>query len=105
MKLSELDDLCKSLNILYAYGSFTEPISPPHLIGTIVDTDNFSADNKVYYKNCNFRLELTTTKKDLNLEKKIETELLKDVYWNKTENRIEDEGVYNISYFFNIEEE
>ena len=56
MKLSELDDLCKNVNIPYAYGKFTEPISPPHLIGTVIDTDNFGADNKVWYKNCNFRL-------------------------------------------------
>ena len=105
MKLSELDDLCKEINIPYAYGKFTEPINPPHLIGTVIDTDNFGADNKVWYKNCNFRLELTTIKKDLVLESKVENELLKDIYWDKTENQIEDEGVYNISYFFNIEEE
>ena len=67
MKLSELDDLCKNIKIPYAYGKFTEPISPPHLIGTVIDTDNFSADNKVWYKSCNFRLELTTLKKNLSL--------------------------------------
>ena len=105
MKLHELDDLCKKINIPYAYGKFTEAISPPHLIGNIIDTDNFSADNKVWYKNSNFKLELTTIKKDLNIESRVENELLKDIYWNKTESQIEDEGVYNITYFFYIEEE
>lgn len=105
MTLSEIDKECKKLGLNYAYGSFDSPTNPPHLIGRIVETDNFSADNKVWYKQPTFRLELTTLKKDLELQKKIEDNLLKDIYWNKTEQEIMNEGVYNTSYFFNIKEE
>ena len=92
MKLSDIDKNCKKLNIPYAYGAFKTLINPPHLVGTIIDTDNFSADNVVYKKFPNFRLELTTLKKDIKLQKKVEEELLKEIFWNKTENIISDEG-------------
>ena len=105
MKLSDIDDRCKKNNIQYAYRKFLSDIDPPHVIGTVIDTDNFGADNIVWHKSTNFRLELTTLKKDLNLEKKIECEILKDVFWNKTESYIPEEEIYNVSYFFNIEEE
>lgn len=105
MKLSEIDDLCEKLNIPYAYGQFQSATEPPHLIGKIIDTENFGADNKVWYKVPNFILELTTLKKDLQLENKIQNELLKDVYWNKKENYIANEEIYNVSYYFKIREE
>ena len=47
-------------------------------------------------------LELTTTKKDLDLENKVEDEILYDIVWSKEETNIDDEGVYNVSYFFEI---
>jgi len=105
MKLSEIDDMCKKINIPYAYRQYQSKVDPPHLIGRIIDTDNFGADNKVWYKMPNFLLELTTTKKDLTLEDKIENQLLKDVFWKKTENYLANEEVYNISYYFKIREE
>lgn len=105
MKLSEIADLCEKLDILYSYGEFQSPTKPPHLIGRIIDTENFGADNKVWYEIPNFILELTTLKKNLQLENKIQNELLKNIYWNKKENYIASEKIYNVSYYFKIREE
>ncbi len=105
MTLSELKNRCDMAGIAYSYGSFEQSIQPPHLVGHVIDSDNFSADDMVYYTNSNFQLELTTLKKDLQLNKKIESEILFDVYWEKNEEEIKDERIFNTSYFFDIKEE
>ena len=105
MTLSELERKCKSLDLKYAFGKFPHPVSPPHLVGSIIDTDNFGADNKVWHSTINFRLELTTLNKDTKLQKQIEKDLLNNIYWQKKENVITSEDVYNTSYFFEIKEE
>ncbi len=69
MTLSELKNRCDMAGIAYSYGSFEQSIQPPHLVGHVIDSDNFSADDMVYYTNSNFQLELTTLKKDLQLNK------------------------------------
>lgn len=102
MTLTELKTLCESKNLNYSFGSFSETTNPPHLIGHIIDSINFGADNVVYSKNNNFMLQLTTNKKDLNLERKIEDEILKSVYWEKREADDADEAIYMVSYFFDI---
>ncbi len=71
MTLSELKNRCDMAGIAYSYGSFEQSIQPPHLVGHVIDSDNFSADDMVYYTNSNFQLELTTLKKDLQLNKKM----------------------------------
>lgn len=105
MTLSELKKRCEANDIPYAYGKFAKNINPPHLVGTIIDSDNFAADNIVWSSISNFRLELTTICKDLEIQKVVENIILKDVFWDKTENYISSEEVYNTSYFFVIKED
>lgn len=100
MTLEDLKTRCESAGFKYAYGRFEEPVKPPHLIATSPNSDNFNADDKVYLKVNSIMLELTTTKKNLELENKIEDEILYDIVWSKEETNIDDEGVYNVSYFF-----
>jgi hypothetical protein len=102
MTLTELKTRAENAGFKYAYGRFEEDVNPPHLIAHKIDSDNFGADNIVYYKENNIQLELTTLKKDLELENKIETEILYDVFWDNEETYIEEEKVYNVSYFFEI---
>lgn len=102
MTLIDLKTRAESVGFKYAYNNFKTDITPPHLIAHCIDTDNFGADNKVYSKSTNVQLELTTIKKDLVLENKIETEILYDIYWEKQESYIETEKVYNVSYFFSL---
>ena len=48
-KLEDFKTKCENAGFKYAYGKFEEPTPPPHLVAIIADTDNFMADNKVYY--------------------------------------------------------
>ena len=102
MTLEDLKTRCINAGLKYAYGRFEESVTPPHVIVTNPESENFVADNVVYLKVNSIILELTTTKKDLDLENKIEDEVLYDIVWRKEETNIDDEGIYNVSYFFDI---
>ena len=71
-------------------------------MSTEIESNNFVADNKIYYEKSNARLELTTDTRDRNLEKRIEQEIFYDVIWQKEITYIQTEGVWNVSYFFEI---
>ena len=92
-----------NIKIPYSHYDFNREVEPPHLMSTEPESDNFGADNKVYFEQSNARLELTTDSRDRNLEKRIESEILFDIYWKKIVTYIQSEKVWNISYFFYIE--
>lgn len=103
MTLQELKQRCQKAEIKYAYGRFKRPTEPPHLVAISTDTDNFMADDKVYFKNTPIKLDYTYLEKDLDMENKIEKEILGDIAWNKTEETyLSDEDVWQVSYFFEI---
>ena len=84
-------------------GLFKEPTEPPHLVVITVDTDNFMADNKVYYGSIPIQLDYTYIDKDIEAQEKIEKEILGDIAWNKTEETyLQDEDVWQVSYFFEL---
>lgn len=102
-KLKKLKDKCKEAGFRYAYGKFKKPTNPPHLVGIIVDTDNFFADNRVYYSQIPIQLDYTYTEKNIEEQEKIENEILSGFAWNKTEETyLQDEEVWQVSYFFKI---
>lgn len=102
-KLEELKTKCENAGFKYAYGKFEKPTPPPHLVAIISDTDNFMADNKVYYEPIPIQLDYTYTEKNLEEQEKIENEILGDIPWNKTEETyLQDEGVWQVSYFFEL---
>lgn len=90
------------IKIPYSHFDFDREVEPPHLMSTEIDSDNFIADNKIYFKKCNARLELTTDSRDRELEKRIEEEILFDIIWEREVTYIQSEKVWNISYFFEI---
>lgn len=103
MTLKELKKRCDKANIQYACGGFKMPVSPPHLVSIISDTNNFMADNKVYLPKTPIKLDYTYIDKDIEMQSKIENEILGDVAWNKTEETyLEDEEIWQVSYFFEI---
>ena len=103
MTLEELKTRCENAGFKYAYGLFKQPTEPPHLIAITVDTDNFMADNKVYYETIPIQLDYTYTEKNLEEQNKIENEILGDIAWNKTEETyLQDEDVWQVSYFFEL---
>ena len=103
MTLEELKTRCKNAGFKYAYGLFKQPTEPPHLIAISTATENFMADNKVYYGTIPIQLDYTYTEKNLEEQEKIENEILGDIPWNKTdETYLQDEDVWQVSYFFEI---
>lgn len=102
-KLKELKIKCEKADFNYAYGKFEKPTPPPHLVATTRDTDNFMADNKTYYSPIPIKLDYTYTTKNIEEQNKIENEILGDIAWNKTEETyLQDEDVWQVSYFFEI---
>lgn len=102
-KLEKLKTRCENAGFKYAYGLFKEPIEPPHLIATSTATENFMADNVVYHKDIPIQLDYTYIEKNLDEQEKIENEILGDIAWNKTEETyLQDEEVWQVSYFFEI---
>lgn len=103
MTLEELKTRCKEQGFQYAYGTFKKPVEPPHLVAICRDTDNFMADNKVYSKDTPIQLDYTYIDKDIEMQNKIENEILGDIAWNKSEETyLSDEGIWQVSYFFEI---
>lgn len=90
------------IKIPYSHYDFDREVEPPHLMSTEVDSDNFIADNRIYYEKCNARLELTTDTRDRELEKRVENEILYDVIWRREVTYIQSERIWNASYFFEI---
>ena len=90
------------IKIPYSHFDFDREVEPPHLMSTEINSDNFIADNKIYFEKCNARLELTTDSRDRELEKRVEEEILFDIIWGKEVTYIQTEKVWNISYFFEI---
>lgn len=90
------------IKIPYSHYDFDREVVPPHLMSTEIDSDNFLADNKIYFEKANARLELTTDTRDRELEKRIEKEILFDIIWKREVAYIQSERVWNVSYFFEI---
>ena len=103
MTLETLKQRCEKAGFKYAYGSFKEPVEPPHLIAFQTASDNFFADNLVYLKDKPIQLDYTYIEKNEEEQNKIEDEILSDIAWNKSdETYLQDEEVWQVSYFFEI---
>lgn len=103
MTLEELKTRCENAGFKYAYGLFKQPTEPPHLIAVSTATENFIADNKVYYGTIPIQLDYTYIDKNIEEQEKIEKEILGDIPWNKTdETYLQDEDIWQVSYFFEL---
>lgn len=103
MTLADLKTRCVAQGFKYAYGVFKNPTEPPHLVVRTRDTDNFMADNVVYVKDTPIQLDYTYENKDISEQNKIEDIILADIAWEKTEEvYLQDEKVWQVSYFFEI---
>ena len=103
MTLQELKERCEKQGFKYAYGKFENATEPPHLVARTAETDNFIADNKVFYAKIPIQLDYTFLEKNLEEQKKIENEILGDIAWNKSEEAyLENEKVWQVSYYFEI---
>ncbi len=102
--MTELYELLKQMNIPVAYHHFVQETNPPFITYYRTDTNNFYADNKVYEKINNYRVELYIRQKDVVLESQLET-ILDDndiTYEVEAEAYIKEEDVYQVIYNINI---
>lgn len=101
MTLEELKKRCKKAGFEYAFGKFEKATEPPYLMAISKETNNFFADNKVYGKDIPIQLDYTYITKNLEEQNKIESEILGDIAWNKSEDTyLQDEKIWQVSYFF-----
>ncbi len=65
--------------------------------------ENFAADNGVFCEKWNFRLDLYTVEKDLEIEASIK-KLLNDngIFWVKTEQYIDSESCWEVEFEFEV---
>lgn len=106
MTFEELKQRCDEQKIAYAYGMFKKSTNPPHLVAYETASENFMADNKVYQKIHQMKMDYTFLHKNIQEQNKIEDEILGDIPWEKTDEiYLQDEDCWQVSYFFNIEEE
>ena len=104
-----MDDLVKLLEetgIPFAYDHFAEGESPdpPFICYLLPQSDNFSADGKVYLKVSSVNIELYTDSKDLSVEQKLEAVMdAYSIFYDKTEVWIESEKLYEVLYSFEME--
>jgi len=99
MTLAELKKILDKTGLRVAYSHFNSPVDPPFITYVFKYSSNFHADNKTHKGIDNVDIELYTNKKEPTTEKLLEDILTDhDVPFEKFENFIESERMYQIIY-------
>lgn len=103
MKLEDIKQILEETGYNVAYQFFKTNPPLPFIVYVCPYENNFAADGKVYYTTKHIQIELYTEIKDLNTEQKVEDVLNKhEIYYEKVENYIENEAMYQIVYEIEI---
>ena len=105
MELSEVKTILSGTGLPVAYRAWPDdpannlPPPLPWIVYLETGSQNFSADGVVYLAIKSIRIELYTKEKDPTSERKVETALSNaGIFWNKTEEYLDDEQCYEIIY-------
>lgn len=104
--MEKITAILEEIGLPFAYDHFAEGESPapPFICYLIPNSDNFSADGRVYYKINEIHIELYTDCKDLSAEQQVEAVLDEHgIFYEKTEVWIESENLYEVLYTFEME--
>lgn len=104
--MEKIAEILKKIGLPFAYDHFAEGESPepPFICYLVPNSDNFSADGRVYYKINEIHIELYTDCKDLSAEQQVEAVLDEHgIFYEKTEVWIESENLYEVLYTFEME--
>ena len=104
--MDKIAAILEKIGLSFAYDHFAEGESsnPPFICYLIPNSDNFSADGRVYYKINEIHIELYTDCKDLSAEQQVEAVLDEHgIFYEKTEVWIELENLYEVLYTFEME--
>ena len=105
--MDKLLTIIGEIDIPSAYDHFAEgeAIDPPFITYLMPESNNFSADGRVYLKINNVHIELYTDEKDPAVEASVEAVLDNHgIFYDKTEVWIETEKLYEVLYSFQMEE-
>lgn len=99
MDEATLKTLLETTGYPVAYHHFSAPPELPYIVYLFDYTENFGADNKVYKEISNYLVELYADSKDPDAEKSIEDIFAaNEIFWEKTENWIDTENLYQVAY-------
>lgn len=104
--MEKITAILEQIGLPFAYDHFEEGESPdpPFICYLIPNSDNFSADGRVYYRINEIHIELYTDCKDLLAEQNVEAVLDEHgIFYEKTEVWIESENLYEVLYTFEME--
>lgn len=104
MDCKTIYDLLKTLNIPVAYDHFdsNKNINPPLIVYRELNQDTFKGDNKTYFRNHSFEIELATIKKEPTIEAQIETLLDNNNIPYDVASEIWDDNEKIYHYFYEI---
>ena len=105
MTYSEIMAIARETGLPFAYDHFAEGevLKPPFLVFLFPDSNNFSADGKVYQKVEEVRFELYTAKKQPNIESQVEAIFdAHELFYEKSEVWVESIKLYEISYTMEV---
>lgn len=102
MKHKDIFNILKTLEIPVAYDHFTsdKDVAPPFMAYREIQSDTFKADNKTFYRDNEFEVELVTEKKNVDLEEKLEGLFdSNNIAYDKSDTIWDnDEKIYHIIY-------
>ena len=104
--MDEIIRILKEAGIPFAYDHFAEGESPdpPFICYLLPESNNFSADGKVYLKISVVHIELYTYEKSPVTEQILEDVLdTHKIFYEKSEVWIESEKLYEVLYTFELE--
>jgi len=104
--MDKLLEILEATGIPFAYHHFAEGESPepPFICYLLPEDDDFAADGINYYPIDVVQIELYTDKKDLDLEHQVRDLLTShDIYYEWDEVWIEEERLYEVIYYFEME--
>lgn len=104
--MDNLISIMETIGIPYAYDHFAEGESPapPFICFLCPGSDNFAADGRVYFKINLVHIELYTDEKNPETENHVEAVLDEHgIFYDKTEDWIESERLYEVLYSFELE--
>lgn len=97
MTLAEIKERLVRTGFPVAYSHFKSKTAPPFICYMQTVTDNFAADDTMYFPVKGVRIELYTCKKDVPAEEKVEA-ALSGIYWEMSESYIKEENLFQIVY-------
>ena len=104
--MDKLLEIINDIDLPSAYDHFAEgeAVDPPFITYLTPESNNFSADGKVYFPVTVVHIELYTDEKNPDTEKIVEDVLdAHEIFYDKSEVWIESERMYEVLYSFELE--